>query len=125
MRDRAADLSDAAAARLSDRHAQSTRPVPVQVLAAMEAAERTDAVSIRWRHGLIGAPRLDGGRVVLRLPDRTMTFPASCAPAIEALHDGLVADADTLPGLDRADSTVLIRRLLREAVVVPVEPEPV
>ncbi|MDT5222118.1 MAG: bifunctional lysine-specific demethylase and histidyl-hydroxylase, partial [Mycobacterium sp.] len=50
--------------------------------------------------------------------------PESCAPAIEALQRGVVADADTLPGLDRADSTVLIRRLLREAVLVPVEHTP-
>ena len=53
-----------------------------------------------------------------------MTFPESCAPAIEALQRGFVADADTMPGLDRADSTVLIRRLLREAVVVPAEQNP-
>lgn len=123
VRDRAADLGSGAADRLSDRHAANTRPVAVQVLASLDAAERAGEVSVRWRHGLVGAPRLDGGRVVLRLPDRTMTFPESCAPAIEALHRGLVADADTLPGLDRADSTVLIRRLLREAVVVPVGPE--
>ncbi|OBJ82362.1 cupin [Mycobacterium gordonae] len=123
VRDRAADLGSGAAARLSDRHAASTRPVAVQVLASLDAAERAGEVSVRWRHGLVGAPRLDGGRVVLRLPDRTMTFPESCAPAIEALHRGLIADADNLPGLDHADSTVLIRRLLREAVVVPVGPE--
>ncbi len=48
-----------------------------------------------------------------------MTFPASCAEAVQALHRGLVAGADTLPGLDRADAAVLIRRLLREAVVMP------
>jgi hypothetical protein len=50
-----------------------------------------------------------------------MTFPASCADAVVALRAGLVGDADHLPGLDRADATVLIRRLLREAVVVPVD----
>jgi hypothetical protein len=91
------------------------------VLATLGAAERAGEISVRWRHGLIGTPQLVGDRVVLRLPDRTMTFPESCAAAIEALHRGLVADADTLPGLDRADSTVLMRRLLREAVVVPTE----
>jgi hypothetical protein len=58
--------------------------------------------------------------VVLRLPDKVMTFPMSCADAVAALQQGLVANAETLPGLDRADATVLIRRLLREAVVVPV-----
>ena len=58
---------------------------------------------------------------MLRLPDRTMTFPESCADAVQALHRGLIADAGGLPGLDHADGTVLIRRLLREAVVVPVD----
>jgi len=57
---------------------------------------------------------------VLRLPDKVMTFPIACADAVAALHQGTTADAETLPGLDRADATVLIRRLLREAVVVPV-----
>ncbi|MGV7921567.1 cupin, partial [Mycobacterium kansasii] len=40
VRDRAADLGSGAAARLSDRHAASTRPVAVQVLASLDAAER-------------------------------------------------------------------------------------
>jgi hypothetical protein len=124
VRDRGAELSAGAAARLSDRHAERTRPVAIQVLATLEASEHPGAISVRWRHGLIGARWIDNGRVFLRLPDRTMTFPESCAPAIEALQRGVVADADTLPGLDHADSTVLIRRLLREAVLVPAERNP-
>ena len=65
------------------------------------------------------APRRAGRACGCRIePSR---FPDSCAAAVEALHRGLVADAETLPGLDHADATVLIRRLLREAVVVPVE----
>lgn len=118
VRDRAADLSAGSAERLSDRHAERTRPAAVRVLATLQAAEAAGSIQVRWRQGLIGTPRIDDGRVVLRLPDRTITFPESCAPALEALHGGLIADAETLPGLDRADSTVLIRRLLREAVVV-------
>jgi ribosomal protein L16 Arg81 hydroxylase len=123
VRDRAADLSDGAAARLSQRHAERTRPVAVRPLAFLDAAETADAISVRWRHGLVGALKNRDGRVVLRLPDRTMTFPESCAAAIDTLYRGLIADADTLPGLDHADSTVLIRRLLREAVVVPAQPD--
>ena len=57
---------------------------------------------------------------MLRLPGKTISFPEACAPALEALHRGTVADVATLPGLDRADATVLLRRLLREAVVTPV-----
>jgi hypothetical protein len=79
------------------------------------------ALRVRWRHGLIGTLEHLGGQVCLRLPDRTITFPDSCAAALEALQHGLVADAETLPGLDHADAEVLIRRLLREAVVVAVE----
>lgn len=118
IRERTADLSDSVAAKLSDRHAEKTRPAAVRPLATLDAMDDAGALRVRWRHGLIGTLQPKGDRVCLRLKDRTITFPHSCAEAIEALHHGLVADADTLPGLDRADSTVLIRRLLREAVVV-------
>ena len=58
---------------------------------------------------------------MLRLPDNVMTFPISCADAVAALHRGHMPTPVRLPGLDHADATVLIRRLLREAVVVPVD----
>jgi hypothetical protein len=38
---------------------------------------------------------------------------------LQELHSGRDAGAADLPGLDRADGTVLIRRLLREGVLVP------
>jgi ribosomal protein L16 Arg81 hydroxylase len=120
LRDRAAEFSEGAAQRLSRRHADRTRPVAVRPLATLQATEHADAITVRWRHGLVGTVENRDGAVVLRLPDRTITFPASCASAIDALHRGAAADAGSLPGLDRADGTVLIRRLLREAVVAPV-----
>lgn len=119
LRGRAAEVSGSAATRMSRRHAQRTRPVPVRPLAALAAVEQASVISVRWRHGLVGTIDQQAGRVVLRLPDKTMTFPHSCEPAIRALHGGLVADADSVPGLDHADSTVLIRRLLREGIVMP------
>jgi len=97
---------------------ENTRPVAVRPLATLDAMTTAGALKVRWRHGLIGTMARRGDKVRLRLPDRTITFPDSCAPALEALQHGLVAGADALPGLDHADSTVLIRRLLREAVVV-------
>ncbi|OAN36175.1 cupin domain-containing protein [Mycolicibacterium iranicum] len=121
VRDRISDLSDKAASRLSDRHAERTRPVAVRPLATLDAMATAGGLSVRWRHGLAGALEHLGAQVRLRLPDRTITFPTSCAPALEALQHGLVADAESLPGLDQADSEVLIRRLLREAVVVSAE----
>jgi len=78
-------------------------------------------VRVRWRHGLVASVAPSGDRFVLRLPDKEISFPYSCAEAVADLHGGMVADAGSLPGLDRADATVLIRRLLREAVVVPVD----
>jgi ribosomal protein L16 Arg81 hydroxylase len=121
LRHRATEVSEGAAARLSQRHAERTRAVSVRPLASLEASELAGTTTVRWRHGLVATIDHRAGRLVLRLPDRTMTFPESCAPAVHALHRGLIADADSLPGLDRADATVLVRRLLREAVVVPAD----
>jgi ribosomal protein L16 Arg81 hydroxylase len=120
LRQRTDDLGSGAASRLSKRHAERTRPVPVRPLATLDAAGQAGTTRVAWRRGLIATTDVVDGRAVLRLPDRTMTFPQSCAAAVQALHRGLTADADGLPGLDRADATVLIRRLLREAVIVPV-----
>jgi ribosomal protein L16 Arg81 hydroxylase len=121
LRDEASTLSTGAAAELVARHADRTRPVAVRPLASLRAGERADTVTVAWRHGLVGTVDVSGERVVLRLPDKVLSFPASSADAVEALHRGLVADAGSLPGLDRADATVLIRRMLREAVVAAVD----
>jgi ribosomal protein L16 Arg81 hydroxylase len=121
LRDEAATLSAGAAVRLIQSHAERTRPVAVRPLAAFEASDCAGTSRVRWRHGLVATSEYSDGRVVLRLPDKVMTFPLLCADAVAALQRGLAADAETLPGLDRADAGVLIRRLLREAVVVPVD----
>jgi ribosomal protein L16 Arg81 hydroxylase len=119
MRQNATEIGEKAATRLKQRHAERTRPTPVRPLASLLAAESAGSTSVQWRRGLIGTIENHNERVILRLSDRTMTFPDSCAPAIRALHDGLTVDARSTPGLDSADATVLIRRLLREAVVSP------
>jgi ribosomal protein L16 Arg81 hydroxylase len=119
LRQRGAEVADGAATRLARQHAERTRPVPVRPLATLAAAEHADAATVTWRRGLVAGIDHHPDRIVLRLPDRTITFPASCGPAVDALRHGLVTDADAMPGLDRADAAVLIRRLLREAVVVP------
>jgi len=119
LRDEGASLSGAAAAQLTRRHADRTRPVPIRPLASLAAADAAGTTPVRWRHGLIATVETSDDRVTLRLPDRVITFPVICAEAVQALHQGLAGTADAIPGLDRADATVLIRRLLREAVVVP------
>ena len=121
LRDEAVTLSDGAAAQLMRYHTERTRPVSIRPLATLEALQSADTTRVQWRHGLVASIDSSDGRVMLRLPDKVMSFPTSCAEAVAALHRGLTADAATLPGLDRADATVLIRRLLREAVVVPAD----
>jgi len=120
LRDEAAILSGGAAARLMQRHAERTRPVSVRPLATLDASESADTTEVRWRRGLVATIDSSDGRVLLRLPDKVITFPMSCADAVAALHRGLAADAATLPGLVDADVSVQCRRLLREAVVVPI-----
>lgn len=120
VRDRGAELSDRVAARLARRHSERTRPVAVPPLATLDAAAAAGTTRVRWRRGLLATLEDAEGRVRLRLPDRTMSFPGLCAPALRALQSGTTVDAATLPGLDAHDGTVLLRRLLREAVVVAV-----
>jgi hypothetical protein len=120
LRDEAALLSAGAAERLSQTHAERTRPVAVRPLASLHASESASTSRVRWRHGLVATSEYRDGRVVLRMPDKVMTFPMSCADAVAALQQGAATAAETLPGLERTDAAVLIRRLLREGVVVPV-----
>lgn len=119
LRDRSTEFGEHAATRLSRRHADRTRPVAVRPLATLDAIDAMGPATFRWRHGLVSTVDEADGRVHLRLADRTISFPAYCAPAVRALHAGSAAGPTSLPGLDTADATVLLRRLLREAVVVP------
>lgn len=121
LRDRTTELSDGVARRLARRYAQHTRPVAVRPLASLDAMAQAATIEVRWRHGLVASLARHDGRVHLRLTDRTISFPESCADALAALHGGAVAVAGDLPGLDAADGEVVVRRLLREAVVVPTD----
>lgn len=120
LQEDAAALSTAAAERLQARHRSRTRPEALRPLESLRAAEHAATVRVRRREGLAASVRHGAdGRVSLHLTDKTVTFPALCAAALEEILGGRVADADTLPGLDGADGAVLLRRLLREGVVVP------
>jgi hypothetical protein len=122
LRDGASPIGEDVAQRMARQYADRTRPVAVRPLASLEAAARAADVTVRWRHGLVAAIERGDGRVVLRLPDRTISFPEVCGDALAALHAGAVTSAGDLPGLDAADGEVVISRLLREAVVVPADP---
>ncbi|MGC4959842.1 cupin domain-containing protein [Gordonia sp. DT101] len=123
LRDRSADLGAATATRLRARFAEQTRPVSVRPLRTIGIIADLDAATrVCWRHGLVGSVSRAGERVELRLRGRTISFPGYCADALYMVARGDVVHAGALPGLDTADGIVLIRRLLREAVLVPAEP---
>ncbi|MFG3701157.1 cupin domain-containing protein [Micromonospora sp. NPDC047620] len=111
----------AVAARLRQRAWPAARPAPIRPLAQAAALAALDAETrLAPRPGLHWQLAPQGDRVALRLFDRTITLPASCAPAVRALLTGEATRVGDLPGLDDdADRVTLARRLLREAVVVP------
>ena len=113
-------LSTTAAERLITRHGSQTRAEAVRPLSVLRAAEQADRVRVRWRRGMIATITEEpAGRVALSLADKTIRFPTVCLPALQELSSGRNAEAAALPGVDAADGTVLIRRLLREGVLVP------
>ncbi len=123
LRDDAATLSASAAERLKKRHADRTRPEEIRPLATLRATEQAATVRVRLRRGLDTAVRHDAdGRVSVAVSGKTVTFPAPCAAALDDVLTGRVLGADDVAGLDSADGAVLIRRLLREGIVVPVVP---
>jgi hypothetical protein len=119
LRDNATELSAAAAEQLASRHGRRTRAEAVRPLATLASAERAERVCVRWRRGLDAVIEPVGDQITVRLPDKTISLPVVCAGALHHLRTGDAVTADTLPGLDHADATVLLRRLLREGVVVP------
>ncbi|MGB9377114.1 MAG: cupin domain-containing protein, partial [Mycobacteriales bacterium] len=115
----AADSSDVAR-RVRSRVWSGSRAAPIAPLAQAAAIGTLDGHSVvvlrpRLRHHL----RHDGDRLVLEMPDRTMTLPESTGASLEVILAGEPVRVDDLPALDSADRLVLVRRLLREAVVVP------
>ncbi|MEV5766619.1 cupin domain-containing protein [Micromonospora sp. NPDC052213] len=111
----------AVAARLRRRAWPAARPAPIRPLAQAAALTALNPdTRLAPRPGLRWQLAPQGDRVALRLFDRTITLPASCAPAVRALLTGAATRVGDLPGLDDdADRVTLARRLLREAVVVP------
>jgi len=105
---------------------RQVRPAPIRPLAQAEALRSLGPDTrvaprgqLPWRLTQSGPDSVE-----LQLFDRTVTFPASCAPAIRAVLTGNVRRVGDLPGLDEADQVTLARRLIREAAVISVGHEP-
>ncbi|SDY99103.1 Cupin superfamily protein [Micromonospora pattaloongensis] len=116
----------AVAARLRQRAWPATRPAPIRPLAQAALLDAVTAdTRLAPRPGLRWRLVPDGDHVALQIFDRTVSFPARCAPAVRALLAGDVRRVGELPGLDDdRDRVVLARRLLREAVAIPADDPP-
>ena len=104
---------------------RAARPAPLSPIAQRAAIDRlTPDSTLTVRRGL--SYRVEAGaQFVLRLPDRDITFPALCAEAVTRVLRGPPVRVGDLPGLDDDhDRLVVARRLLKEAVAVPVATTP-
>jgi hypothetical protein len=96
------------------------RPEPVRPVAGAAFAEGLSVGdAVRRRIGLRHRLTVRGEQIVLELPDREIAFPAFTAPALRALLSEESQAVGSLAGMDEADQLVLVRRLLREGVLVP------
>nr|WP_276610626.1 cupin domain-containing protein [Kineococcus siccus] len=123
-------LDDAAVRRLVERRRAGAVPAePVGPL-AQDATARALAADtpLRRRRGL--RARLAGGPDVaeLVLPDRRVTFPGWVRPALEHVLDSATTSPEQVaaaaPAVDVGDAVVLLRRLVREHVLLPAAGEP-
>ncbi|MCS5721548.1 cupin domain-containing protein [Herbiconiux sp. CPCC 203407] len=122
-----ADAQDALVSRtLARRFAEATRPEPVAPLATIDAIASLGAASVvRWRGSLAARveslPGDDGasGKVRIITPSKSLTLPGETEAAVRRLHEGGPVPLAELPGLDDADAVVVVRRLLREGILVP------
>jgi bifunctional lysine-specific demethylase and histidyl-hydroxylase NO66 len=107
--------------RLRQRYWRASRPAPIRPLAqaAAVASLNMDTVltprpGLRWQ-----LRRAPDDRVALVTFDGTLSFPASCEPALRYLLEGPPRPVTDLPGLEHPDDRLMLaRRLLREGIVV-------
>ncbi|WP_210768262.1 cupin domain-containing protein [Cellulomonas humilata] len=113
------DPAELSARRLGARFGRDTRPEPVAPLATLSAITRlTEATCVRWRPSLGGRVETVGDRVRITARGTVLSLPVEAADAIRALRTGDPVAVGSLPGLDLASALVVVRRLLREGVVV-------
>lgn len=104
---------------LSSRFERSVRPEPVAPLAAVAAAAALTAETVvRWRAGVRVRLEDAGERVRIVTPGVTLGLPVEARAALEALAQGRPITVGQLPGVDADSAVVVVRRLLREGLVV-------
>ena len=109
---------DAISGALRDAFTSVIRPAPVRPLSTVDLLTTIDpAAIVGWRTALDGRIAETGHSVHILLPRKTIELPAEATAAVRSLREHDCA-AGSLPGLDRASSLVVTRRLLREGVLV-------
>ena len=114
------------ARRVRTRVWSGARPEPVRPVAGTAFAQGLAVGdTVRLRRGLrFRLVEADREHVVLELPGRQLTLPAETAAALRLLLGGAPCSVGRLPGMDAADQLVLVRRLLREGILVPAPGDP-
>jgi bifunctional lysine-specific demethylase and histidyl-hydroxylase NO66 len=100
------------------------RDVPAEPVAPVAQVLLADALAagdpVRLRAGLWPRSERAAGAVVVRWREHRVELPGEAAGAVERLLDGSVVTAAELPGLDASSALVVVRRLLREGLLVAV-----
>jgi bifunctional lysine-specific demethylase and histidyl-hydroxylase NO66 len=110
------------AERVTTNLAQRTRPAPLGPLAQLTViAALTPETPVRLREALRARVAAEPGAADLDLVllDRTVKLPAQAADALALALEGETVTAASLPGLPAGEALTLVRRLMREGVLVP------
>jgi hypothetical protein len=78
----------------------------------------TAATVVTWRSGLAARVTQSPESVAVTTRTKTVTLPSIAADAVRQLHSGKDCAVGDLTGLDDQDAIVVVRRLLREGLVV-------
>jgi bifunctional lysine-specific demethylase and histidyl-hydroxylase NO66 len=107
------------AAILSSRLDADTRAEPVAPLATLEALATLGASTpVRWRGSLAVHIVTADDRVRIVARTKTLSLPVEAEQAVRRLVTGDAVTAGELPGLDPESAVVVVRRLVREGLVV-------
>jgi ribosomal protein L16 Arg81 hydroxylase len=116
------DQLDAIARRVGTELSRNTRPQPVSPLAQLTRLETLAVDSaLVLRPDLRADLRPTGDRVTVSFLGTGVTWPGYCRDALVHVLTGVRFVPGDLPGLPDDDRLALVRRLLREGIVVPAD----
>jgi len=105
----------------SDTRASPPRPNQLRDCLRSGRFAVTAEMPLVIRPDLRAELRSAGDKVTLSFLSTGVTWPGYCGDALARVVTGNVFTAAELPGLSEDDRLLLVRRLLREGIVVPAE----